>query len=374
LFLASIVLGLKSTAKATLLNENAGLKNIEVTAIAKDKSGLMWVGTKGGLNKYDGYGFQAITYFEKHSVNTILYDSLRDVLWIGTNWGLYYFTCKTNQIVQCTPKLRKNAVTCLLKVEDRIVVGFEEKYILQINADFSCKVIYHFGTNHLLVNRMVADSKGNIYCCFKVLNNIVKINAATHVTTILSNQSTYGIDVLAVFENELYAGGVDNGFWNITRNRKSTWFLDDLNIHNHHPEFVLHHNQKIFLSYRNDSKIFEVNQVDRKIIDLSNQDKDVFNYKRIFSFFCDDYGVVWIGTSKGLIKLTPDKPTIPFEKLLNQWSEQVSTRQILEDDNGDIYVGSYAGFFRFNKRKQQWNNWRTILFKGKKVSLLLVRC
>src|SRR3546814_6163743 len=37
-----------------------GLVNNEVTSLCQDKSGFLWIGTRGGLNRYDGYEFKLI--------------------------------------------------------------------------------------------------------------------------------------------------------------------------------------------------------------------------------------------------------------------------------------------------------------------------
>src|SRR6187431_909083 len=80
LLVFGLFLHTETTAKAILLNEDAGLNNIEVTAITKDKDGMMWVGTRRGLNRYDGYHFSEVPSLKNSIVNALLYDSTRDVV------------------------------------------------------------------------------------------------------------------------------------------------------------------------------------------------------------------------------------------------------------------------------------------------------
>src|SRR5947209_17940127 len=67
-----------------------GLSQINVTCIKQDKRGFMWIGTRDGLNKYDGYKFTIYKYDPKDS-NTISNNFIQDIiedkdgnLWIAT--------------------------------------------------------------------------------------------------------------------------------------------------------------------------------------------------------------------------------------------------------------------------------------------------
>jgi len=74
------------------LNVESGLSNNEVTAIVQDKYGFIWIGTRGGLNRYDGY--QYVQYKSKISdTNSLVNNSIEclysdgNYLWIGTKSG-----------------------------------------------------------------------------------------------------------------------------------------------------------------------------------------------------------------------------------------------------------------------------------------------
>src|SRR5690554_6913669 len=42
----------------TFLTVEEGLSHNEVTSIVQDQDGFIWIGTRGGLNRYDGYEFK----------------------------------------------------------------------------------------------------------------------------------------------------------------------------------------------------------------------------------------------------------------------------------------------------------------------------
>ena len=74
-----------------------GLANNNVITIFQDRKGLIWLGTKGGLNSFDGYSFKS--YKNKrnrfgtignNSITSICED-LNGILWIGTGRGIFKY-------------------------------------------------------------------------------------------------------------------------------------------------------------------------------------------------------------------------------------------------------------------------------------------
>ena len=79
-----------------------GLSQGMVFDILQDKEGFIWVATKNGLNRYDGYNFTVYTNdpYNPHSLssNTILalFEDSKGRLWIGTeNAGLNVYDKRT---------------------------------------------------------------------------------------------------------------------------------------------------------------------------------------------------------------------------------------------------------------------------------------
>ncbi len=104
LFLVSITgLSGKSMAKDTYLssftqtiyNQSNGIGNNEVNCILQSSSGYIWIGTDGGLYRYNGSGFFAVNLWntdsaDVYSINCLMQDT-SGRLWIGTgNYGLFY--------------------------------------------------------------------------------------------------------------------------------------------------------------------------------------------------------------------------------------------------------------------------------------------
>lgn len=76
-------------------NQNNGIGSNEVNCLYQSSSGYIWIGTDGGLYRYNGSSFSSINLWDTdrsdiYSINSIMQDS-KGRMWIGTdNYGLFY--------------------------------------------------------------------------------------------------------------------------------------------------------------------------------------------------------------------------------------------------------------------------------------------
>ena len=70
------------------LNVADGLASNYVNKLAQDRTGCIWAATEGGLSRFDGSRMQTFTAansdLPSDEINTVLADTLRGTLWIGT--------------------------------------------------------------------------------------------------------------------------------------------------------------------------------------------------------------------------------------------------------------------------------------------------
>src|SRR3954451_5583330 len=76
------------------LTPDNGLSSSLVQAIVQDSRGFVWLGTRKGLNRYDGYTFTVYRHRADDSTSLgdndamALYEDTQKTLWIGTSKGL----------------------------------------------------------------------------------------------------------------------------------------------------------------------------------------------------------------------------------------------------------------------------------------------
>ncbi|MBQ3422672.1 MAG: hypothetical protein IJH34_13665, partial [Romboutsia sp.] len=144
------------------LSIDDGLSNEYVTSIFQDSKGYMWIGTRDGLNRYDG---QRITVYNSSidSDNSLSSTYINDIeedsygnIWIATDSGLDIIDTNTYAIININDVERKNKdkirnlkITSLLKdnKEDIMWVGTENGLMkIDIKND-KMEALYHDENN-----------------------------------------------------------------------------------------------------------------------------------------------------------------------------------------------------------------------------------
>ena len=76
---------------ATNTSSKSYLSSNVVTSIEQDETGMMWFGTKRGLNSYDSYSFEEYNQIDG-IINATITDirSVGDTLFVGTEKGMLH--------------------------------------------------------------------------------------------------------------------------------------------------------------------------------------------------------------------------------------------------------------------------------------------
>ena len=152
-----------------------GLPNNDVQTLFQDSNGFVWIGTKYGLFRYDGYGIQEIksnlhnpSLLTSNNIQCITEDKLNR-LWIGTDNGFNVFNKKTRAIEKIIiPKAKSNNIACILILDnDNALIGTENglyryQYSRQTFIELTAKNTAGV-FNPTTVKSLLKDSRGDIW-------------------------------------------------------------------------------------------------------------------------------------------------------------------------------------------------------------------
>ncbi|MFR9633498.1 MAG: two-component regulator propeller domain-containing protein [Rikenellaceae bacterium] len=165
------------SAKITLPNFGVisnidGLPSDVITSIDQDSRGYIWIGTDSGLARYDGYNIKCYddisipnNEFRRRNVRHLFVDS-DDVVWVGTEDGLYLINSRSEEIERFPSDIFNNN-TILYIYEDgehMWIATFQKLY--RYNKSSEEIVAYVSSADGLTNNRIrhiQRDRSGNIW-------------------------------------------------------------------------------------------------------------------------------------------------------------------------------------------------------------------
>lgn len=262
-----------------------GLAQSQVTSICQDSLGYLWVGTLGGVSRYNGnkfYNYSTDNGLYNNRVTTI--KMINSKLFIGHQGGVSII--ENNKVRKYS--LGKNAFT--LNVTD--IVSFNGKIIISTNGEG----LFEFDNNKL-----------------------------THLP-LLNGDYDYVRD-LVEWEDELYIA-TRSGVVRTKDLLKVDFFLDkDMSV----SSLAVHKNDLVICTFY-DGLIF-YNKGKNSITRTAFEDKGLlFNHVIV-----DTRDNIWISTSSGLIRYSNLKTTI-FDNSVGLPINIISTAY--EDANSNIWIGT----------------------------------
>ncbi len=297
--------------RISYLSVQDGLSQNEITSIAQDGYGFMWFGTRGGLNRYDGYQFK---HFKPsgEDLNSIPNPSIENI----------YFTS-----------------------DNDLLIGLKSGGF--VKYDLSLERLNKLTTNNLDdLNRVISffeDSEGNTWigswfngcACvkqdtvFRYLNSgLVRSIVETEDGTIWIGTSN-GLKYKRK-DDVAFVTVLNKGITSITVDKqKNCLWLVGWNV--------------------------DLTKIDYTTLETKNYSNKYLNGSKSYSVLNDSHGRLWVGTwGNGLYQFEKNKER--FEKIdivpVNPNSSIVNyniVRSIYEDKVGDIWLGTHAGVIRVSE-------------------------
>lgn len=350
-------------ARVTLVDAGTGLPDKFITAICRDKRGLMWIGTKQGVCNYDGSRFEAMEGDLKSdaSVTRLIYDAPSDQLWAATSKGLYIVHCGSQQSSFIGDKTAwtHNSVTDICRLDNgTLYAAYVSGELAHISNSGQLNLLYRFkavDSRQPFANHLAAAANGELNYQLSGRPDWYILHLKTKQTEKLAS-ITRALAYRRSFGDTLVTEGGQGGV---------SMLKGDVPLFPQAQQWLAHLTNLTDIWFTSPGTCYILcKQTRLYYIDLASGKADtisseVFNEKLGTCLFLDGDNILWVGTNKGLIKVTRDKPL--FTATLIR-VPPVSIRSLAEDESGNIYAGTYSGLFRRTPNDAQWQKINTEIF------------
>ena len=346
------------------LTINDGLSDNSIYVVFKDSRGFLWIGTHVGLNRYDGFRFKH--FFEgpdaipDNSINDLFEDSAGH-LWIHTPLGYSYMDLSDERVVQDpSPWLASHGITGnieLMKVDahgDIWAIHGSTLYKVDLRSDKTGSWAIEGKPADIRATDLVFSEDELTLCCFD--GRIIRIDPATMTVSSVESDITPKTDQLdhnyRLFKDSagleiIYTGEISWTHNTVTGEWKSHSLLIK--------DVAADASGRVWIATDHDGLLVYTPGEDAAGIFNRVRSADTpFLGECIQCLYCDNNGVMWLGTYKsGLSFIYDGKNTFAHTPL-----EDVTT--VLEDNTGIIWCGTDGeGIVRYDPETGKRTNIRT---------------
>ena len=303
--------------KVRLFTPGDGLSNSHINQIYQDSKGYIWIATENGLNKFNGYDFEAYLSIPNDSTSiqanfvTCVYEDSRGLFWVATSNGLLQY--------------------------DRIG-----------NVFFRWKMGDDDSFRESRTNCIFEDRNKNLWISFSG-NGVVRLDAKTlsHIVFDKQNSEIGDNTITCMFEDKhgnLWFGTDDQGVFVLNPQNNTTKHYD------HHPDEPSSlNNNRVFAICENAASAIWIGTIGGgiNVFDEHTQSfhalkaNEASSENLIYSLLLDKNQTVWVGTDgAGIIRYDVHGNKTPY------WEEAFSicdlrsakVHALLQDKQGNIWA------------------------------------
>lgn len=342
-----------------------GLSQVSVTSIVQDDLGRIWIGTRDGLNVYDGEKIKVFRPIRGDSTSLLSHHILHleiqgDNIWVTTFHGISQLNIKTLKFKQ----FRFEGIYSVVYFENKLLLG-TKRGLFDLNPDKKAFTLRDdiFDENCSIKNLYV-DNAGTLSICSD--NGFYKYNSFTKVTTKIIEGKVN--TVFSDSQKQLWVGTDGEGI--ILLNRQYE-VIKEFRHKENKPSIV----NDIIRDIKEDAQgniwigtFLGLSVIDVRSLEIKNyqQDDDVDNslsHNSIYCIFRDNQGTMWIGTYFGAISYyNPEFHIFKNYPISNNKPFGVNYHvvgEMLEDQKNNIWIATEGGGLDYlNRKKQIFNHYR----------------
>ena len=403
LFLLLIGLAMDVKAeKVRLFTPNDGLSNSHINHIYQDSKGYIWIATENGLNKFNGYDFEALLSIPGDSTSlrgnyiSCVYEDSRGLFWVSTSYGLLqydrnrdiFFPWKTGNSDESYEERRAGCI-----MEDRnhnLWISFPGNGVVRIDANTFLPAIFNKQNSWLNddnISVIFEDKDGNIWFGSEDYG-ITFLNTQNNTVSYYEHHpddpsSLSANKIFAICEDaagSIWIGTIGGGILIFDKKSQSFQSLktEDSSMKNMIFSLLLDHQQNVWVGtdgagiykydvWRNKTQYWEEASL---ICDLRNA--------KIHALFQDKQGNIWVAVhQKGVLFISSSGNYFqnigfnPFDA-----SKSIGTHcviSIIEDHQGYVWVGTDGdGLYRIHPsgNTEHFTSSNTTGFYGNAITAL----
>lgn len=280
-----------------------GLSQSVVNAIYQTSDGFIWIGTEYGLNRYDGFSFEAFHTEQGLAENNILYmgNSPNDDLLVGTSSGISLLSNHRFFDYDFADFASDYFITKFAFLNESMLVSTDGNgFFIRTGSE-----IQHFDENNGLPSSRVLDflitEEEHVYLATH--DGIVRIiDGEIELIEGLNDNRAH---VISLSPNNNILVGTDEGL-HLIRMEESTYSIEQFNVEtgladNAIRSITKDDNDGLWIGTENGISYYH--------------DGDIFNYSEqqglsntiVISGFMDREGIMWFGTYGGGVNLFPGR-------------------------------------------------------------------
>lgn len=340
------------------LTTSNGLSQTSINSIYQDSSNYIWIGTKNGLNRYNGFKFEIYNkgFSEKRNIIdshiTCLNEDLNNNLWVGTLDGLSKINLKTAEITNYTitnSSLSSNKIMDI-KINNHgdIIIATSnglniyddtnDNFISLVKQDFKLSSSKILSIEFYNDNEIYMISK-NYLLKYEMINNEYSIIKFLMEDTIFTT--------LSLYEDTIYLGTEYDGIYsyNINTGEMNNEYKLYINGHSgpsYTVNYIYNDNTEIYVGSTNGLYIFEEKNLQRHFANNSYDEYSLIdNY--ISYIMRDSSGLLWIGTFSGISTVDCNSGISYYDNFIVD--PDIKNNIIVgtyEDVNENLWLGVYG--------------------------------
>lgn len=375
-----------------IIDNKLGLPSIEIRRIIQDRNGFMWFASTNGLFRYDGHEFKTYQTTKPYSkallsnhILSITDDNTK--LWVGTNNGLNYIDKQTQKLHKISSRALANThINKIVSVDSLIYLATNKGfYKYDVGLDSVYKYSITRNNKQLStydVKDVYLDSKNRLWCAIKNMGLFrYDYNRNEFIPYIFSNQKDPAHVIYEDTNHNLWVGSWKSGLTLLTNVDSPSTVKFKTFRHDPKNQNTISSNTIFSITQDAQDGSLWIGHIDGLSILKPPFERghfinckydgtgDNISSNDVSATYCDNNGIMWLGTMGGGVNKLNVKSTgleyNPLEYISKKYNSRYVTATYL-DPNNILWIGiKNQGLIFYDIEKNEYkHSWEIKALRG----------